>query len=102
MKIVFVTAKVNKDFIEQFKAATIKNAQLSRKEVGVLRFDVLQDENDPSIFALYEVYKDSNAIDDHKKTDHYVDWRDTVDTMMAEPRSRINFINISPEDYEWQ
>lgn len=75
----------------------MKNARNSAKEPGVARFDVLQDQDDPSQFVLVEVYKDSvTAPVQHKETTHYAEWRDTVADMMAEPRSARKFNNLFP------
>jgi quinol monooxygenase YgiN len=48
--------------LEPFKAATLKNAQNSIKEPGILRFDFMQQEDKTLSFLLVEVYKDSNAV----------------------------------------
>ena len=37
----------------------------------------------------------------HKETKHYQTWRDTVASMMAEPRQSVKFGNVLPEDGEW-
>jgi len=101
MQIVHVLVQVKHDFIEDFIAATLKNASESVREAGVARFDVLQQEDDPSRFLLVEVYRSSEAPVAHKSTEHYARWRDEVATMMAEPRSSVKFSNIFPNDDEW-
>ena len=55
----------------------------SLQEPGVRRFDVLQDECDPTHVVLSEVYVDQAAADAHKQTPHYARWRDAVAGMMA-------------------
>ena len=40
-----------------FKAACVANASSSLGERGVARFDVLQEKDDPTKFALIEVYR---------------------------------------------
>jgi len=101
MVIVHVFIKIKPDMLEPFKAATLKNAQNSIKEPGILRFDFIQQEDDPLSFLLVEVYKDSNAIAQHKETSHYDEWCKSVEHMIAEPRKRIKYVNIFPEDKEW-
>jgi len=98
MNIVHVHAHVKPDNVDAFKEATIENAKNSIKELGILRFDVLQQEDDPTQFILIEVYKDTDAVVHHKETAHYVKWRDTVQPMMFEPRKSIKYINIFPAD----
>ena len=101
MVIVHVFIKIKPDMLEPFKAATLKNAQNSIKEPGILRFDFMQQEDDPLSFLLVEVYKDNNAVAQHKETSHYAEWCQSAEHMIAEPRKRIKYVNIFPEDKEW-
>jgi autoinducer 2-degrading protein len=84
--------------IEAFKTATVKNHEGTIQEPGALRFDVLQDEADPTHFILYEVYRDDQATLDHKETNHYQQWRNTVADMMARPRSSVACSPLAPVD----
>ena len=101
MHIVIVHVHVIPDCIEEFRKATIENASNSLKEPGVVRFDVLQRQDDPTWFVLNEVYRTPDDQGRHKETAHYSKWRDAVADMMAEPRQGIKFSNIFPEDDEW-
>jgi autoinducer 2-degrading protein len=98
MLVVHVNVKVKPDFIEAFQSATVTNAQASRKEPGIARFDVLQRSDDPTRFVLVEAYRTTEAPAAHKETSHYQTWRDTVAEMMAEPRQSVKFINFDPPD----
>jgi (4S)-4-hydroxy-5-phosphonooxypentane-2,3-dione isomerase len=84
--------------VEEFLAATLVNARASLAEPGVLRFDVIQDQDDPDHVVLVEVYEDADASAAHKFTTHYADWRDRVAEMMAEPRSSTRFSVVFPAD----
>ena len=101
MLIVHVHIKVKEGDIKAFETATLKNAQNSLKEPGVIRFDLIQKEDDPFIFLLQEVYKNSGAAGKHKETDHYAEWRDTVEPMMAEPRYSVKYRDLFPEEKNW-
>ena len=101
MLIIHVQIHVKSESIEAFKLATLANARKSVKEPGVARFDVVQQTNDPSRFALVEVYRNPEANAAHKETKHYAAWRDTVASMMAEPRSSVKFTNVFPEEKGW-
>ncbi|HUA65044.1 MAG TPA: antibiotic biosynthesis monooxygenase [Alphaproteobacteria bacterium] len=101
MLIVHVHVHVKPEFIEPFKTATLANARASLKEPGVVRFDVVQQQDDPSQFVFVEVYRDAAAAAAHKETPHYPVWRDAVAPMMAEPRRSVKFNNVFPEDEEW-
>jgi autoinducer 2-degrading protein len=96
MLIVHVHAHVKADCVEAFKEASVENARQSVKEPGIARFDVIQQADDPARFILVEVYRTAEAPAAHKATAHYVQWRDAVAPMMAEPRSSVKFSNVFP------
>jgi quinol monooxygenase YgiN len=101
MYIAHVFIHVKKDRIEEFKAASLKNAINSLNEPGVARFDFIQEIDDPAKFVLVEVYRTREDSAKHKETAHYKEWRDTVAEMMAEPRSAIKYVNIHPKEEAW-
>jgi len=43
----------------------------SVKEPGVVRFEVGRSQEKPNVFALWEVYRDQEAVNAHRNTDHY-------------------------------
>ena len=96
MIVTLVHVWVKEDYIEDFREASIKNHRESIKEPGNLRFDVLQDANDPSKFVLYEAYESEEASAAHKETPHYLEWRETVAEWMAEPREGIAYKGLFP------
>ena len=99
--IVHVHARVKPDAVEAFRAASLANAEASRREPGVVRFDLLQDRDDAARFVLVEIYRDKEAAAAHKETAHYAAWRDAVAEMMAEPRRSVKYVNVSPPDAGW-
>jgi quinol monooxygenase YgiN len=99
--VVHVQVRVKPASVEPFLQATRENAEQSLREPGVARFDVVQDEQDPTRFVLVEVYRDAQAPAAHKETAHYEKWRDAVAEMMAEPRSSRRYRNAFPEDERW-
>ena len=101
MLIIQVHVSVKPDAIEAFRAATIANAAASVHEPGVARFDVLQQADDPTRFVLIEVYRTADAPAAHKDTGHYQTWRDTVASLMAAPRTSVNYLNVFPDDAGW-
>lgn len=98
MLVVHVQVRVKPECVEAFQQATRKNARSSLLEPGVLRFDVLQQQDDPTRFVLVEVYRDAGAAAAHKATPHYPVWRDAVAPMMAEPRFSVKFNRVFPDD----
>jgi quinol monooxygenase YgiN len=101
MLIVHVHVHVKPESIEAFREASIENARHSVQEPGIARFDVIQQQDDPSRFLLVEVYRTPAAAAAHKETSHYATWRDRVAPMMAEPRTSVKFINAFPADEGW-
>ena len=101
MFIVHVFIHVKPDQVEAFKAATLVNARHSLEEPGIARFDVIQQADDPARFVLVEVYRTPDDPARHKQTAHYTTWRDTVEPMMAEPRTSIRYANLFPDDGGW-
>lgn len=101
MLIVHVDIRVKPESVEAFRQASIENARNSVKEPGIARFDVLQNAEDPTRFALIEVYRRPEARAEHRATAHYAAWRDAVEDMMAEPRTGVQFQNIFPGDEGW-
>ena len=96
MLVVHVHVRVKPADLDAFLPATLANARASVEEPGVLRFDVIQDEADPTHVVLVEVYRDADAAAAHKETAHYATWRDTVADMMARPRAATKFAAVSP------
>ncbi|QGY43708.1 antibiotic biosynthesis monooxygenase [Maribellus comscasis] len=101
MFIVHVFVHVKEDRIEDFKTASVENAKNSINEPGIARFDVVQQQDDPTRFVLVEVYRTAEDPAKHKETIHYKKWRDTVADMMAEPRSALKFFNVHPDEKGW-
>ena len=64
------------------------------QEPGVLRFDVLQQPDDPTRFLLVECYRAPADQAAHRETAHYLRWRDAVADMMAEPRAAVKYAPV--------
>ena len=101
MLVVHVHVHVRPEFVHAFKSASEANARESVKEAGIARFDVVQQQDDPTRFVLVEAYRSSDAPAAHKETPHYKAWRDAVAEMMVEPRTSVKFTNVFPEDGHW-
>ena len=98
MFVTSVTVYVKEGHIDDFIKATIENHEGSIKEPGSMRFDVLQCVDDPTRFLLYEACESEEAAAAHKKTEHYLKWRETVANWMAKPREGISHKVICPKD----
>jgi len=101
MLILHVHVHVKPEHVEAFRRATIQNGAASVQEPGVVRFDVMQQADDATRFVLVEVYRNLDATAKHKQTSHYHTWADTVTDMLAEPRTRVAYHNVFPDDQGW-
>jgi (4S)-4-hydroxy-5-phosphonooxypentane-2,3-dione isomerase len=102
MLIVHVFVHVKPDAVDAFAAATLENARNSVREPGVVRFDVVQQDDDPTRFVLVEIYRTPTDPARHKETAHYLEWRDTVEPMMAEPRRSVKYHEVFPDPERWE
>jgi len=101
MLIVHVHVHVKPESVADFKQATIENGHSSVQEPGIARFDVVQQQDDATRFVLIEVFRAPEAAAAHKETAHYAKWRDTVASMMAEPRQSVKYYDVFPEAQNW-
>ena len=99
MQVTLVSVKTTDP--ELFAAASLANATNSVEEADNLRFDCLQNLDDPSDFLLVEMYKTPAGPVAHKATRHYEAWRDAVADVMAEPRSARAFRPVYPWPGLW-
>ncbi len=97
MHVTLVHVYVKPESIEAFKEATRLNHEASIREPGNRRFDVLQDAEVAHKFVLYEAYASEADAKAHKKTEHYLAWRETVAEMMAQPRAGILHHGLFPK-----
>ena len=102
MLIVHVFVHVKPESVEAFRAASLENARNSVQEPGVIRFDVVQQADDPNRFLLMEIYRTADDPARHKETAHYAAWRDAVEPMMAEPRRSVKYGALFPDAAAWE
>jgi (4S)-4-hydroxy-5-phosphonooxypentane-2,3-dione isomerase len=102
MIVTCVYIHVKPEVVDPFVTLTKANHQESIKEPGNLRFDLIQQSDDPCRFMLYEAYEYEEDAANHKTTPHYLKWRDAVQDFMAEPRQGVRYNIIEPNDInEW-
>lgn len=104
MYVLFVKLKVKPEFLEQYLQAT---AEIDARgsvgtEPGCLRFDVIQDEADPTTVYFYEVYRDKTAFEAHLQAAHFAKWRDMVRDWTAGPGEVVRGWSYFPADADWQ
>ena len=99
----FVTIQIKPEHKAAFMEAMLEDARGSvTDEPGCLRFDVVEDAEDPNRIHLFEVYKDQAAIEAHRQAPHYLKWRETVkDWHAADPVRRMGS-TVFPPDSDWK
>ncbi|HTI41727.1 MAG TPA: putative quinol monooxygenase [Vicinamibacterales bacterium] len=73
MFVLLVKVQVKSELLGEFRAAILKNAELSvQRDPGCVRFDVLQQQDDPTRWYFYEVYEREQAWVDHRASAHFL------------------------------
>ena len=98
MIVTCVHVHVKPDEVMDFIKATVENHKESIREPGNLRFDLVQQADDPCRFMIYEAYESELSAAEHKNTEHYLKWRDSVADLMAEPRQGVKYNIIEPKE----
>jgi autoinducer 2-degrading protein len=96
MLAMWVKARVKPGERQRFLAAIEHDALGSeRDEPGCLRFNVLQDAQDPDVYYFFEVYEDQAALEAHRAAPHYAVWRAAADTL-AGPTEATRCTTVFP------
>jgi (4S)-4-hydroxy-5-phosphonooxypentane-2,3-dione isomerase len=99
MHMIVVRLEVKRERVDDFLKLVSFNAAESRKEPGNLRFDVLRSIDNPTLYRLYEVYRDEAAVAAHQATPHYAKWRAEIEALLVTARLSEKFISVFPEPY---
>ncbi len=97
MIVTCVHIHIKPESLAEFIQASTENHLESVKEPGNIRFDFVQQVDDPCRFMLYEAYISEEAAAAHKNTPHYLRWRDRVQDMMVEPRKGVKYNILKPD-----
>jgi quinol monooxygenase YgiN len=75
---------VKPEFVERFKDRIALHARTSlRDEPGCLAFRPHQDRADPTRFLMYEIYADEAAMEAHRASPHFKQFRHDVDSWVV-------------------
>jgi quinol monooxygenase YgiN len=73
MHIVLILVTVKPELLDEFERALLLNARESvAHDPGCLRFDVSQQQDDPSRWVVYEVYNSPDAHAAHRQSPHFL------------------------------
>ena len=95
MYIVVVHSHIQEEHVERFREVTIQNAEASRGEEGCVRFDVIQQVDDPTRFTFIEMFISEEAGAIHRETSHFKKWLEEAVPLMAEQRTRFIYHDVS-------
>lgn len=103
MIILHVTVQVKPEHVREYLEAVRDDAEHSEKdEPGCLRFDVVQDKDNPNRFYYYEVYRDEAALEAHRQSPHFKLYAEKVQAWLAAPPERRFGRNLIPADDAWR
>ena len=103
MHIVIAQFDVKPEHREEWLAGMHDNALTTRRtDPGSVRFDVIQDEEHPNRFFLYEVCKDRAAFEAHLQAPHFLRFQARWEEWLAQPLIMHcrRGSNILPQDDE--
>ncbi|NTU56117.1 MAG: antibiotic biosynthesis monooxygenase [Anaerolineales bacterium] len=97
MYIVLVHSHIQVEHVERFREVTLENAEASRREDGCVRFDVLQQIDDPTRFTFIEMFKSEADGAIHRESSHFKKWLEEAVPLMVkkEPRTRVIYQDVS-------
>ena len=87
--IVIASFHPKKDKANEVKEIILSMIKPTRSEEGNELYNFYEEKNkDGKIisFHLFEIYKNSAALDFHRETTHYKDYRSKIDDLLEKPR----------------
>ena len=98
-----VTVNIKPEHRDAVLKGALEDARGSQHdEPGCLRFDVIQDRDDPNRFYFYEIYRDEAALEAHRQTPHFKLYFEKVQPWLAAPSERRFGKNLVPSDAAWR
>jgi autoinducer 2-degrading protein len=102
MFVLTVYLEAKPENLEALKTEASINARATLAEPGALRFDFLQQVDEPTKFMLYEVYRSEEAFQVHQQTDHFKRWVERGVPLLVGERVRVKYQNVEPDDEHWR
>ncbi len=89
-----VHLRVRPDAVDAFRERVQAAAEAAvREEEHCLRFEVAQDEEDPTRFVLFEVYTNAEALAHHHTTEHFLAFgREAGPWIVEKTRQRLTLL----------
>ena len=87
--IVIASFYPKKDKVKEVKEIILSMIKPTRSEEGNELYNFYEEKNHESTricFHLFEIYKNSAALDFHRETAHYKDYRSKIENLLEKPR----------------
>lgn len=97
MLIQMVHIEVAEGHVDEFLEAFRINYEGTIREPGNLRFDMLKNQGEDRKFTVYEVFESEEALDDHRKTEHYAECVRRIDPIIIGKREKTYFDAVYAE-----
>ncbi|MBD86108.1 MAG: hypothetical protein CL777_03145 [Chloroflexi bacterium] len=102
MHVLMVNLKVKPGRADDFIAAVKQDGiGTTSNEEGNYQFSAIRDQSDPDRFFLFEVYKDEEALEQHRQMPHFLQYREATSDIYLEEPIRYFCANVFPDDSWW-
>jgi len=102
MKALFVTIYTKPEYRERLLQELWSDARGSElNEPGCLMFNIAQDDADPNVLRLFEVYRDEAAVDAHVATPHFKRFDEATRDWQAKPYEVLSTTVLYPLAESW-
>ncbi len=102
MKALFVTIYMKPEHRQRLIDELWKDAYGSeRDEPGCLMFNIAQDDGDPNVLHLFEVYRDDAAVDAHVATPHFQRFAEVTRDWHVKPFEVVSTTVLYPPPESW-
>ncbi len=95
-----ISLVVQPDALAAFISASQVALAHSLREMGVVRFDMLQEADNPTHFTVLEIYADAEAREVHLQSSHFLSWRQQVMPLLAKPLQSLAVNLVAPLPHE--
>lgn len=77
--VIFSTARAQEDAYQEVLDLATHYARESKKEDGVLYYNLYQMADDPKQICFHGIYEDQSALEKHRLTNHHKAWGELLD-----------------------
>ena len=92
---VFASFQPREGSEESLRSLLAWMVERTRAEPGCERYDLYEERDAPGALHLFERYRDQEALEAHRASDHYVEYRRQVMDLIAGP---IGVVVLDPID----